>query len=633
MTKTACILAAVLASQALAMPPTEDPLSPTRRRTARQHTAARTPPMGWNSWNAFRTEVTEEKVLGSARALVDSGLAARGYVYVNIDDGWWLRRRESDGRLEVRTSIFPSARVPGQDSSFRPFVDTLHRMGLKAGIYTDAGRNACSQAWDPHSPNLPEGSVSEREVGLEGHVQRDIQLFFDEWGFDYVKVDACGLADFAKDSKALETQSYAQRAPLIVRKQPSADQPDAIREMYEEIARTLRQQRPAGDYVLSICTWGRGDVRSWGHKVGHLWRTSADISPRWNAMLRSYDSVATRALYARPGSWNDPDMLFIGAGDFDAKHLVEARSHFSLWAMMAAPLLIGYDLRKAPHELFDIWGNKALIAIDQDPLGNQGVLAYRSAQVHVIVKTLVGGRKAVALFNRSGQAQPIELTSQHLKFDPTRPIRLRDLWSGEVLPAFEARRAFQLEPHETLVFEASGEPLLADGIFLSEMPARIHVAREGAAFPHLDGTPRPWQEPPEYARDGGPQADASPYGSPLTVAGQPLPQGLGLFANSRLEVLARGEFARLSMRVGIDDASQNRRSSVKFQVYGDGRLLAASGPQAYGEPAARLEADVSRVQVLELVATSTDDGGVPTAVAWGDARLLHPYTQARLEAQ
>ncbi|HWW72637.1 MAG TPA: Sip1-related alpha-galactosidase, partial [Duganella sp.] len=136
----------------------DDPLAPAGRWEGRERGAASTPPMGWNSWNAFRTEVDEDKVMGAARVLVDSGLAKLGYRYVNIDDGWWLKRRQSDGRVQIRTSIFPSAATGGKDgTSFRPFTDKLHAMGLKAGIYTDIGRNACSQAYDLHSPNLPQG--------------------------------------------------------------------------------------------------------------------------------------------------------------------------------------------------------------------------------------------------------------------------------------------------------------------------------------------------------------------------------------------------------------------------------------------------------------------------------------------
>src|SRR3954453_13059156 len=153
------LAATLLLSLPVAATAGADPLAPTGRWTGRLSVAARTPPMGWNSWNAYRTEVDEAKVMGSAKALVSTGLAKLGYVYVNLEDGWWLKRRTSDGRLQVRTATFPSARVDAAEgSSFRPFTDRLHAMGLKAGIYTDLGRNACSQAFDLNSPTLPVGT-------------------------------------------------------------------------------------------------------------------------------------------------------------------------------------------------------------------------------------------------------------------------------------------------------------------------------------------------------------------------------------------------------------------------------------------------------------------------------------------
>ncbi|MDG2528149.1 NPCBM/NEW2 domain-containing protein [Caulobacter endophyticus] len=605
---------ALLAAPALA----QDSLAPAGRWTAPRSGAASTPPMGWNAWNAFRTEVDEDKVMGSAQALVDTGLSKLGYVYVNLDDGWWLKRRQADGRLVIRTALFPSAAAPGGETSFKPFVDRLHAMGLKAGLYTDVGRNACSQAWDLKSPNLPVGTALEREVGLEGHLEQDIGLFFSEWGFDYLKVDACGLAEYGPQAPLVSKLGYRPRPVLIPRKTPQQDRSGEIEQLYRQVAAAIGKASPDGDHVFSICTWGRGDVRAWGGQVGNLWRTSPDINGKWPAMLRSFDSVATRALYARPGAWNDPDMLFVGGGEFDQNHLTEARSHFSLWAMSSAPLLIGYDLRGAPKALLDIWGNADLVAVNQDPLGNQAVLVHHEGDVQVLLKTLSGGRKVVALFNRSAEPAAVTLTAEQLKLSPDAPVALRDLWTKTSAQGFTGQASFDLAPHETKVFEVAGAPLVKDGVLLSEIPARIHVAQESFWPAPEDGFEGPAGP---AGRTGGAQADFSPYRTALSVGGQVFLHGLGLLANSRLEVRSAGEFARFSASVGVDDASTSRAGTVRFLVYGDGRLLAQSKPMRAGAKPAQLTASIKGVQVVELVAKASD-GAAPAAATWGQARMI-----------
>jgi hypothetical protein len=610
-----------------------DPLAPAGRWEGATGGNAATPPMGWNSWNAFRTEVDEAKVIGAAQALVDSGLAKLGYRHVNIDDGWWLKRRTGDGRLQIRTGIFPSAATGGPDgSSFRPFTDKLHAMGLKAGIYSDIGRNACSQAYDLHSPNLPQGTTAEREVGLEGHVTQDIDLYFKEWGFDYIKIDACGLADFAPGSALVKKQDYRGAAPLIERGSINRTDIKAVRARYEEVATALKAARPGNDYVLSICAWGMANVRSWGKDVGNLWRTSADITPSWTSMLHNFDSAAKRALYAGPGHWNDPDILHIGHGAFDAANPVEVRSHFSLWAMINAPLLISYDLRNGPASLLAVLGNADVVALNQDKAGHQGVVAYDSDDAQIIVKTLgIGERKAVALFNRGASPAPVTLLASHLKLSASAPVLLRDLWSKQSA-TFTGEKAFVLAPHETLVFEATGKRQLENGVYLSEIPGAINVAVDGSRRAQLDPTIHrmidPWSNTrsggsrPQYAGWGGAQADATPYGQGLQVAGQVFDSGIGVLSNSRLQVKNDAGHAQLTAAVGVDDSTGNTRQPVRFYVYGDGKLLAQSAPLAFGATAPLLKADVRGVTVIELVVRGSQTDDAPPVVAtWGDARL------------
>ncbi|ESQ73538.1 NPCBM/NEW2 domain-containing protein [Asticcacaulis sp. AC402] len=614
-----------------------DSLAPTARWSVYTSGRAAMPPMGWSSWNAFGTDVTEARVLDSATTIVASGLAAKGYLYINIDDGWWLKRRQSDGRMQVRTAIFPSAATGGPDeSSFKPFTDQIHRMGLKAGIYSDLGRNSCSQAYGgPGTPNLPEGTVAERQVGLYGHTEKDIKLYFHDWGFDFIKVDGCGVRAFGPDSGKVTSGQYQSLGPIIDFQSVNRTDVAQVKALYTEVADSLKRYNPDGDYVFSICAWGSADVRSWAKNVGNLSRTSDDITPSWGRMLTNFDSAATRALYAHPGSWNDPDMLFIGHGDFDEHHLTEARSHFALWAMISAPLIIGYDLRKAPPELMEIFGNSDLIAINQDPSGNQAVLAHETDDVQIFVKTRGDdpAHKAVAIFNRGTAPQEVVLTTDHLKYSAAADVQLKDLWTQAALPAFKGEVKLRVEPRQTLIFDARGTRALEGGTYLSETPGRVNPAVDGVVTPQADPfihrAVSPWAgtrgrgDLPMYAGWGGAQADATPYGRNLQIAGKPYASGLGVLANSRLEVRLKGE-RRFTASVGVDDSTLDTTTPVIFSVFGDGKLLVQSQPLRFGSAPEQLTAEVTGYNILELVARSTAPGNAErTIVTWGNAALLN----------
>jgi alpha-galactosidase len=594
--------------------------------------AAKTPPMGWNSWNAFRTEVDEEKVMGAAQALVDEGLAKLGYTYVNLDDGWWQKRRQSDGRMIIRTRIFPSAATPDGSTSFRSFTNRLHGMGLKAGLYTDVGHNACSQAFDLHSPNLPEGTAEERQVGLDGHVTQDIKLYFNDWGFDYLKVDACGLADFAPDSKLVQDNGYLGLSPEIDRAALNRTDSATVERRYAEVAAALKQVNPDNDYVFSICDWGMANVRAWGKDVGSSWRTSSDITPNWSSMLHNYDSAAARALYAGPGHWNDPDILFIGAGDFDADHLTEARTHFSLWAMMSAPLLISYDLRKAPKALLDIWGNADLIAVDQDPSGNQAIIAYDSDDTQILVKTMKDHHKVAALFNRTASPVQVTLMAGHLKLREDSTITLTDLWS-KADTTFKGETTIELAPHETRVFAVKGVRELPNGVYLSEIPGAINIADDGVRTLEPDPTIHrmidPWASSrsggarPQYAGWGGAQADMTPYKQTLQIDGQGFNSGIGILGNSVLQVKNEGGYKTFKASVGVDDSTPNHARPVTFSVFADGKLLVKTLPLRFGDRPFDISADVSGHAIIELTATYTEgENEQPVVITWGSARFL-----------
>jgi hypothetical protein len=629
----AAFLAATAATAATAAAGADGGTDPQGRWTLSPVGSAPTPPMGWNSWNAFHLDITEAKIVGSARALVDTGLAAAGYRSVNIDDGWWLKRRQPDGRMIVRTNVFPSAAAGGADTSLRPFTDRIHAMGLRAGIYSDIGRNAGSQSGaDWQGPTLPAGSVAEREVGLYGHVAADVQLFFGDWNFDYIKVDGCGIANYGADRPTVRAGHYRPLPPLIDFDQVNRTDVPAVRALYAEVRDALKRVRPRGDYAYSLCLWGSSDVRRWGEDVGTIWRTSRDIDPSWGSMIHNFDTVATRELYAGPGRWNDPDMLEVGNGFFDADHLVQARAHMTLWAIEAAPLLIGTDLTTASPAILDVLRAPEVVAVDQDPAGNQGVLAYTDDERQIVVRTLADGRKAVALVNRTAQPTRVTLSAAHLKMRGDQPVRLRDLWARRDLAPFTGEQEFPLQPFETRLLAAAGPSVLGAGYYLSEQPARIHVAADGVPAPApdptihrtvapADGPTTGGGERPVYAGWGAPRADATPYAGTIRIAGRAFPYGLGLLAGARLEVLPAPGSRRFEAMVGIDDATPAGASAARFELFGDGRRLAASAPKRVGEAPEPLAADVTGVRTLELVVRPLA-GTAPAVVAWGDARLM-----------
>lgn len=621
--------AAVLTMAPAGADPARDPLAPTARWSANTRGAAATPPMGWNSWNAFNSDVDEEKVLASAQALVDTGLARLGYRYVDIDDGWWLKRRQPDGRMVIRTSRFPSAATHGDTTSFRPLTDRLHAMGLKAGIYSDIGRNTCGQIYTPDFKNQPEGSVAEREVGLYGHVDQDMKLYFGEWNFDLIKVDGCGIRGLPADAPRVKSGLYRAFPPLVDMASPGYTDVPAMRALYTEAADAV--QRYAGDraYIFSLCLWGAADVRSWAKDVGNISRTSDDITPQWGRMLTNMDTVTHRALYAHPGSWNDPDMLFVGTGDFDANHLTEARAHMSMWAMLNAPLLIGYDLRKLTPELTAIFGNPAIVALNQDAAGNQAVLAYDSDEVQIFAKTLADGGKATALFNRTDRPMPVQLTADHLKLRPDAAVTLHDLWGGPDV-RFTGEATLTLAPREARVFRVEGTRRLADGLYLSEQTGRINPAVDGIVVAMPDPTIHhsvvSWTgthgigDHAQYLGWGGAEPDRAPYGKGLSVGRKTYDTGIGILANSRLEVRNAG-FRRFVAQVGVNDTGQPGGAAVVFEVWGDGRLLTRSQPMAFGQAAAPIAADVAGVRIVELVARG-GGGDRPQPATWADAALL-----------
>jgi len=403
----------------------------------------------------------------------------------------------------------------------------------------------------------------------------------------------------------------------------------AVQNLFRRVGAAIEHSNPDNDFLYSLCIWGAADVRAWAKNVGNLSRTSDDISPAWGRLLVNFDSAVHRALYAHPGSWNDPDMLYIGAGDFDADHLAEARSHFALWAMLNAPLLIGADLRKTPAALMNILGNVDIIALDQDAAGNQATVAYDASDLQILVKTLANGDKAVAIFNRASSAYDVNLQAAQMKYRDDAPVELTDLWTQQQ-SRFTKEIKLHIAPRETLIFRARGVRALADGLYLSEQPGKVNPAVDGVTRPVADPTifrtaagwngTRGAGDRPQYAGWGGARADSAPYGQTLQIARMTYQSGIGILANSRLEV-RNDSYRRFSARVGIDDSATDKVSAVTFTVYGDGKRLAQSPPLKWGAAAHSLDVDIAGVKLIELVARSTGSDNEALSVTWGEAAL------------
>lgn len=336
------------------------------------------PQMGFNNWNSThcRPEFNEAMIRGIADKFVTLGLRDAGYRYVNIDDCWASWKRDKSGNLLANPERFPSG--------IKALADYIHARGLKFGLYSSAGVSTC----EPNEKNrgFPGGL---------GHEKQDAALFA-SFGVDYLKYDNCN------NEKVDAKQRYQAMG-------------DALRATGRPI-------------FYSVCEWGENKPWLWAgdRAVGaSSWRTTGDITDKYTSMVEIFKKNVVLDSYASPGHWNDPDMLEVGNGGMTHE---EYRSHFSLWAIMAAPLLIGTDLRKIKPDALDILLNKEVIAVDQDPLGVQGKRIRDTDGVHVIVKPLKDGSRAVAIFNETDAPRDVAVGSEEVGLKASSKYRLRDLW-------------------------------------------------------------------------------------------------------------------------------------------------------------------------------------------------------------
>jgi alpha-galactosidase len=366
---------------------------------------AATPPMGWNSWNHFASKVDDATVRAAADALVSSGMRDAGYVYVNIDDTWEASERDAQGRIQTNKK-FPDMKA---------LADYVHSKRLKLGIYSSPGDQTCAHY-----------------LGSLGHEEQDAQTYA-EWGIDYLKYDLCG---FSKQMKAAPGGDAGPQAQQMME--------DAYTKMHRAIEKTGRPM------VLSLCQYGWGAVWRWGASVGgNLWRTTGDISDKYSSMATIGFGQAGLSKYAGPGHWNDPDMLEVGNGGMNAE---EYRTHMSLWAMLAAPLLAGNDLQAMTPETLSILLNKEVIAIDQDALGKQGDRVAAEGPLEVWARPLANGDRAVAIFNRENRAllYKADLRAAGVKAG----AHLRDLWTGKDVSATDGELSATVPAHGVLLLRA-----------------------------------------------------------------------------------------------------------------------------------------------------------------------------------
>jgi alpha-galactosidase len=369
---------------------------------AQSAAVAQTPPMGWNSWNYFAGRVTDKDIRDSADQIVASGMRDAGYLYVNIDDTW-------EGERDANGVLHSNEKFP----DMKALADYVHSKGLKIGIYSSPGPKTCAGF---------EGSL--------GHEEQDAQLYA-SWGIDYLKYDLCSFHTVMQ-AKAPDDNAAQMRLMIAA---------------YDKMGKALKTTgRPI---VYSFCQYGWDSVWEWAPSVGgNLWRTTGDVSANWD---RIYDLLSQQAGlegYAGPGHWNDPDMLEVGNGRLS---LAENRSHFSMWAMLAAPLLAGNDLPHMTPEIKAILTNRDVIAIDQDRLGKQGSRVYSDGEVEVWMRPLVGGALAVAVFNVGSDrlsTHPFHLSLTKLGLDG--PLTGKNLWTGDKV-TLKNQQPIELASHDILL--------------------------------------------------------------------------------------------------------------------------------------------------------------------------------------
>jgi len=365
---------------------------------------ALTPPMGWNSWNKFGCNVSEDLIKSAADAIVRTGMKEAGYQYVVIDDCWQVSR-DGSGRIVVDEERFPSG--------MKALADYVHSKGLKFGLYSDAGTKTCAG-----------------RPGSKDHEEIDARTYA-EWGVDYLKYDWC-------HSEGQDT-----------------------RDSYQKMSRALRATgRPI---VFSICEWGSTKPWTWAPGVGHLWRSTGDIQDCWDCgkswggmgVTHIIDQMADLYPYSGPGHWNDPDMLEVGNGGLTP---AENRAHFAFWCLFAAPLMAGNDLDRMSEEVHDLLTHKEAIAVNQDPLGMQGRKVRDDGPGEVWMKPLADGSRAVIYFNRGTEDRKWSVAWEDIGLAARTECAVRDIWKRRDVGVHSGSYEVTVGGHDVAFLQVTPRP-------------------------------------------------------------------------------------------------------------------------------------------------------------------------------
>jgi alpha-galactosidase len=397
----ACVLLIMLGSGKLAV---REPAPVVAAPEAASALAA-TPPMGWSTWNHYAHAISDKLIREQADAMVASGMKDAGYVYVHIDGGW-EGQRDANGVLHPLPT-FPDMKALG---------DYIHSKGLKFGLYSGPGPVTCAGA---------EASY--------GHEEQDAQMFA-SWGVDYLKYDLCSYRIIMQQ----ESGGDVMKAEAMMRA--------AYEKMHQAILKTGRPM------VFSMCQYGLGEVWTWGPQVGgNMWRTSNDINDTYERMMSIADRQARLAKYAGPGHWNDPDFLEVGNGGMNYE---EQKTHFSMWALMAAPLMAGNDLARMSEETKSILLNREVIAVDQDALGRAGDRVWQEGPLEVWAKPLSGGDVAVGVVNQT--TSPTHVTMNLADVGINGEAQARDLWEHKDLGVVRGSYTAEVPGHGIVMLRLHG---------------------------------------------------------------------------------------------------------------------------------------------------------------------------------